>query len=27
LSAAIERNEKVDRKEKDWLKDKGRASV
>lgn len=27
LSSAIERNEKVDRVEKDWLEDKGRASV
>ena len=27
LSSAIERNENVDRKEKDWLKDKGRASI
>ena len=27
LSSAIERNEKVDRKEKDWLQDKGRASI
>ena len=27
LNAIIERNEKVDRQEKDWLLDKGRASV
>lgn len=27
LSSVIERNEKVDRTEKDWLNDKGRASV
>lgn len=27
LSSAIERNENIDRKEKDWLNDKGRASI
>lgn len=27
LSSAIERNETIDRKEKDWLADKGRASI
>ena len=27
LKAALERNESIDRPEKDWLKDKGRAVV
>jgi hypothetical protein len=27
LDAIIERNEKIDRSEKDWLADKGRASI
>ena len=27
IQSAIDRNEQIDRKEKDWLQDKGRASV
>ena len=27
VQAAIDRNEEVDRKEKDWLQKKGRASI